>query len=155
MYSRLIQLILFLTIKQMQEVCQYLNHLSSSFKTCVYCFPAIHLGGGVASGAAPRPGPVLHQEDACLLRPRQRARSPGLHRILLRTLRGERSVRLGFCSRWLERNKSWSHSLFLGNFDKLYYVVEGEHFFRNSVIASSVRWLKLSFSSRWHSVLYK
>ena len=26
----MIQLILFLTIKQMQEVCQYLNHLSSS-----------------------------------------------------------------------------------------------------------------------------
>lgn len=56
--------------------------------------PAVHPGGGAAPRAAPGPGPVLHQEDARLLGPRQRARSPGLHRLLLRPLRGERPVML-------------------------------------------------------------
>lgn len=67
-------------------------------------FPAIHPGGGAASGAAPGSGPVLHQEDARLLGPRQCAWCPGLHRVLLRTLWRERSVTLRFCNHWSHQN---------------------------------------------------
>ena len=74
--------------------------------------PALHPGGGAEKGAAPRPGRVLHHEDASLQVPGGATGGARLHCLLHCALWGERpltpppSTLLG-CSSWVDSSYLW------------------------------------------------